>query len=129
MRHLFLVSLTSLFLSAIALTGSMQAAPVSPTTASGLSTAMDGPRAQKSMVVKVQRWKRGRGWRGRRGFRRGRAHRRWKRRRHYGNIIGGIVLGAIIAGAARHAYRPDDDELCWYWTDRYRTHGYWDYCY
>lgn len=56
--------------------------------------------------------------------------RNWKHRPYYGQFFGGIVLGSIltaaIAGVPPPPPRPD---LCWYWSDPYRSRGYWDYCY
>lgn len=56
-------------------------------------------------------------------------YRAWYRRPYYGRIIGGVALGTIIVvtayGIAPPRPRPD---LCWYWSDRDRTSGYWDYC-
>lgn len=54
--------------------------------------------------------------------------RRWHRRPHYGVIIGGVTLGAILAASA-YAASPPAPGLCWYWVDPTRTRGYWDYCY
>jgi hypothetical protein len=55
--------------------------------------------------------------------------RRWVHRRHFGTIVGGIVLGTIIvvdaAGTAPDAPAPN---MCWFWTDTSYTQGYWDYC-
>lgn len=110
--------------------GFMQSSTAAP-GASVAKAAKAAPTVNRDLrqgnVLKVQRWARRRGWR-----RGGRGYRRWRNRPNYGAIVGGIALGAIIAGAARSAYRPrydDDEDLCWYWTDRYRTHGYYDYCY
>jgi hypothetical protein len=54
----------------------------------------------------------------------------WSRRPHYGDFIGGIVLGTIIAstGVGIVPYAPQPN-LCWYWADPYMNRGYWDYCY
>ncbi len=56
-------------------------------------------------------------------------YRPWYRRPYYGTILGGIALGSIIAvtayGMAPPRPRPD---LCWYWSDRNQSRGYWDYC-
>ena len=56
-------------------------------------------------------------------------YRPWYGRPYYGTIIGGIALGSIIAvtayGYAPPRPRPD---LCWYWTGRDQSRGYWDYC-
>jgi hypothetical protein len=57
------------------------------------------------------------------------AYRSWDRRPHYGTIIGGIALGALLAGSAyAYAERPPGPGLCWYWADRYQRQGFWDYC-
>jgi hypothetical protein len=54
----------------------------------------------------------------------------WRHRKHYGAIIAGVTLGTIIAVAAANAAPPPPSpDLCWYWSDRAHTHGYWDYCY
>lgn len=121
MSRIFIASLLTAVVSVAAFSLPASAGPISGIATSPAASAEH--QAKKGMVVKVRDWRRGRGWRGR-----NRGYRRWRKRRHYGNVIGGIVLGAIIAGAARNAYRPDDDDTCWYWTDRRRTHGYWDYC-
>ena len=44
-------------------------------------------------------------------------------------IVAGVALGTLITVAAVGAVprRPSPD-LCWYWADRYRSQGYWDYC-
>jgi hypothetical protein len=53
----------------------------------------------------------------------------WYRKPHYGQFFGGVVLGSILtAGAIGVAPPPPSPDLCWYWTDPYRTRGYWDYC-
>jgi hypothetical protein len=61
----------------------------------------------------------------------GRAYvRGWQPRPYYGEFIGGVVLGSLLAaaGAGIVPYSPDPD-LCWYWADPYMYRGYWDYCY
>lgn len=115
----------TLFAGAI---GPANAAAVTGAAATSKSTAFipGGVRADRSLVeIRGGR----RGWR--RGFRGGGprwGHRPYRRRNHFGALIGGVVLGAIIAGAAANYRRPPRDDLCWYWTSPYRTHGYWDYC-
>ncbi|MBN9259394.1 MAG: hypothetical protein J0J14_00860 [Hyphomicrobium sp.] len=56
--------------------------------------------------------------------------RRWHRRPYYGTIVGGIAIGALLAGSAYYAYSsaPPAPGLCWYWADPYERQGYWDYC-
>lgn len=95
-----------------------------------------------SMAVGAQHWRDGRRGPPRvhsRGFRPqgyGRwhrnhlVHRRWHRRPYYGTIIGGIAVGALLAGSAYYAYAgaPPAPGLCWYWADPYERRGYWDYC-
>jgi len=57
------------------------------------------------------------------------SHRHWHHRPHYGRIVGGIALGALLAGSAYYAYNaPPAPGLCWYWADPYERRGYWDYC-
>jgi hypothetical protein len=56
--------------------------------------------------------------------------RNWNRRPYYGEFVGGVVLGSILAatGAGIVPYAPQPN-LCWYWADPYMNRGYWDYCY
>ena len=56
--------------------------------------------------------------------------RSWSRRPYYGDFVGGIVLGSILAatGVGLVPYAPEP-YLCWYWADPYMYRGYWDYCY
>ncbi len=51
------------------------------------------------------------------------------RRRYWGAVVGGVVLGATIRAAAANQVpaRPSPD-LCWTWTDPLATQGYWYYC-
>ena len=55
--------------------------------------------------------------------------RNWNRRPYYGEFVGGVVLGSILAttGVGIVPYAPQPD-LCWYWADPYMYRGYWDYC-
>jgi hypothetical protein len=65
----------------------------------------------------------GPGW----GHRHG--HRAWHHRPYYGAVIGGVVLGTIIAATAYGlSPRPPRPDLCWYWADPSQSRGYWDYC-
>ena len=54
----------------------------------------------------------------------------WSRRPYYGDFVGGVILGSILAaaGAGVVPYAPEP-YLCWYWADPYMYRGYWDYCY
>lgn len=54
----------------------------------------------------------------------------WDRDRYRaGELIAGVVLGAVIVSAARGvAPPPPSPELCWVWTDAYQERGYWDRC-
>jgi hypothetical protein len=56
--------------------------------------------------------------------------RNWNRRPYYGEFVGGVVLGSILAatGVGIVPYAPQPN-LCWYWADPYMYRGYWDYCY
>lgn len=56
--------------------------------------------------------------------------RNWNRQPYYGEFIGGVVLGSILAanGVGIVPYAPEP-YLCWYWADPYMIRGYWDYCY
>jgi hypothetical protein len=55
--------------------------------------------------------------------------RNWNHRPYYGEFIGGVVLGSILAanGVGVVPYAPEP-YLCWYWADPYMYRGYWDYC-
>ncbi|MBN8453494.1 hypothetical protein [Accumulibacter sp.] len=55
---------------------------------------------------------------------------RWDRNRdRTGEIVAGVVLGAVIAAAVRgSAPQPPTPGLCWYWSDPYQENGYWDRC-
>ena len=56
--------------------------------------------------------------------------RNWNNRPYYGQFVGGVVLGSILAaaGVGIVPYAPQPN-LCWYWADPYMIRGYWDYCY
>ena len=56
--------------------------------------------------------------------------RNWSNRPYYGEFIGGVILGSILAatGVGVVPYAPEP-YLCWYWADPYMYRGYWDYCY
>ncbi|MEQ1647831.1 MAG: hypothetical protein ABL898_04520 [Hyphomicrobiaceae bacterium] len=52
-----------------------------------------------------------------------------RKQRHYGRVVGGVVIGSILAASAYYAYAsPPNDGLCWYWTNSDEERGYWDYC-
>jgi len=55
---------------------------------------------------------------------------RWDRDRdRTGDIVAGVVLGAVIVAAVRGAApAPPAPELCWYWSDASQQRGYWDRC-
>jgi hypothetical protein len=77
---------------------------------------------------KGKNWKKGRKYY--RGGPRGVYVRSWRKRPYYGNVVGGVALGAILGVAiAGSVPRARSSDLCWYWTNPARTHGYWDYCY
>lgn len=50
------------------------------------------------------------------------------RRRFWGRVVGGVVLGTTIAVAAGRAPAPPSPGLCWNWSNNGRTQGYWYYC-
>ncbi|WP_372615293.1 hypothetical protein [Aquicoccus sp.] len=52
------------------------------------------------------------------------------RRRFMGKLVAGVVLGAIInvSRAGQIPGPPPRSDLCWAWSDNYRTRGYWTYC-
>ena len=56
--------------------------------------------------------------------------RNWNPEPYYGEFIGGVFLGSILAanGVGVVPYAPEP-YLCWYWADPYMIRGYWDYCY
>ena len=56
--------------------------------------------------------------------------RNWNPQPYYGEFIGGVFLGSILAasGVGVVPYAPEP-YLCWYWADPYMIRGYWDYCY
>lgn len=57
-------------------------------------------------------------------------YRSWRHRPHYGRFVAGVTLGTILAVALANTtpVAPSPD-VCWYWSNRAHTHGYWDYCY
>ena len=50
------------------------------------------------------------------------------RGRHWGGVVFGITLGALIVVAANTPPPPPDDSLCWTWTNEEHTEGFWYYC-
>ncbi|MEQ9259961.1 MAG: hypothetical protein RIG84_12785 [Roseovarius sp.] len=52
------------------------------------------------------------------------------RRRFVGKVVAGVVLGAIInvSRAGQIPGPPPRSDLCWEWSDSYRSRGYWTYC-
>jgi hypothetical protein len=54
----------------------------------------------------------------------------WDRdRNRAGDLIAGVVLGAVVAAAVRGtAPPPPAPGLCWSWSDPYQERGYWDRC-
>jgi hypothetical protein len=56
-------------------------------------------------------------------------YRKWKRRKEFGRIVSGIVIGAVIVTTANRIPPRPSQDLCWYWGNQSRTRGYWDYCY
>jgi hypothetical protein len=55
--------------------------------------------------------------------------RSWTHRPYYGTVIGGVVLGTVIAAtAAGVAPAAPGPNMCWFWADASQTQGYWDYC-
>jgi hypothetical protein len=87
------------------------------------------PAAQSDVLAPVQHWRHHGGywgWRGRPYW----YARPWGYRPYYGRVIAGVALGTIIGVAVVGAVPPRPaPDLCWYWVDRYRDRGYWDYCY
>jgi hypothetical protein len=46
-----------------------------------------------------------------------------------GEVVAGVVLGAVITAAVRGAVpQPPAPGLCWYWSDPYQQSGYWTHC-
>lgn len=119
MKKTLMAAAFALAAAGFALPTSASAAPVTAAQiGAGLSEA-------NSMTVDVRDYYRGRG----RGWHRGyHAGYRYRHRPHYGTIVGGIALGALLAGSAYAYSRPPAPGLCWYWADPYERHGYWDYC-
>ena len=129
MRRMFLILSLTIAGFFTVTTQSATAAQFSTAASATKSSATAAAVQGSGSVIKVRKWRRGRGWKARK-FRshRARRYRSWRRHNHYGNLIGGIILGTIIAAAARESYQTDDEDLCWYWTNHRHTHGYWDYC-
>ena len=124
----------ALMAAAFALAGAGFALP-SQASAAVFSPGATGAALDKgsSIVNEVQYRSHRRGYRPR-GYARWHghhlSHRHWRRRPHYGRVVGGIALGALLAGGAYYAYSagPPAPGLCWYWADPYERQGYWDYC-
>lgn len=56
-------------------------------------------------------------------------YRRYERRKNFGRFVAGVTLGAVIITAANAVPRRPSPDLCWNWSNKSRTRGYWDYCY
>jgi hypothetical protein len=50
----------------------------------------------------------------------------WVRRPYFGTVVGGVVLGTMIAVSVVPPVPAPG--LCWYWVDPSQAQGYWDYC-
>ncbi|HWV80956.1 MAG TPA: hypothetical protein VNZ50_05970 [Hyphomicrobiaceae bacterium] len=118
----------TLMAAAFALAGAGFALPTQASAAALTPGLANGASVDSSMAVQVRDYYRGRRYyRG--GYRPRYAYRHWHRRPYYGRIVGGIALGALLAGSAYYAYNaPPAPGLCWFWADPYERHGYWDYC-
>jgi hypothetical protein len=55
-------------------------------------------------------------------------HPRGWRGARWGAVVAGVTLGTVIAVAANTPPPRPAPELCWTWTNKARTHGYWYYC-
>lgn len=66
----------------------------------------------------------------RREIRRELRHGQWDRgRNRAGDLIAGVVLGAVVLSVVRGvAPTPPSPELCWIWSDSNQDRGYWDRC-
>lgn len=125
--------------AAVLLASGLSTTSLVPAHAAGIGGATAAPQATQSLVQEVRRAVRGpRG--GVRVVRPGarvavtpgrRVYvKKWRHRPHYGTIIGGVVLGTVIAAAVANAAPPPPAPgLCWNWSNPSHTRGYWDYCY
>jgi len=120
MKKTFMAAAFALAAAGFALPTSASAAPV---TATQIGAALGNDNAMTTEVQYRGYRRGGRGWH--RGYHAGY---RYRHRPHYGTIVGGIALGALLAGSAYAYSRPPAPGLCWYWADPYERHGYWDYC-
>jgi hypothetical protein len=50
----------------------------------------------------------------------------WLPQPYYGTVIAGVTLGTVVA--ANTVPPSPSFDLCWYWSDPTRAHGYWDFC-
>lgn len=117
----------TLMAAAFALAGAGFALPTQASAAALTQGLANGATVDSSMAVQVRDHYRGRRYSGR-GYRPRYAYRHWHHRPHYGRVVGGIALGALLAGSVYAYSRPPAPGLCWYWADPYERHGYWDYC-
>jgi hypothetical protein len=117
----------TLMAAAFALAGAGFALPTQASAAVLTPGLANGASVDSSMALQVRDHHRSRRYyrgRGRPHY----AYRRWHRRPYYGRIVGGIALGALLAGSVYAYSRPPEPGLCWYWADPYERQGYWDYC-
>lgn len=108
--------------------GTAPASAAAAPAAAGVAQAETGGLVHEARKVKIKKFP-GKKLRIRK-HRHGLVVRRWRHRPHYGSWIAGVTLGTIIAVAIANSVPPaPSPDLCWYWSNPARTHGYWDYCY